>query len=295
MPANRSRTERWRDCLQQIYERGGGIEFSLDRCKVPQGAEASAEPQVCIPDLMWRVRVIGLSENEILVESPGAAGSLVPIADKCGVIGVMSVGQNRWMFHSKLLGPGDGPSPWGNTPGGLRLAMPTNVERCHRREFLRISTAELHLPTVECWPLMNPMTVGPAEDANRLAIKALQNGEMSAHGAEQAGRALLPEVGPQFTAQLLNIGGGGVGLIFSKEEAAAADRSRLIWMRIDLRPVIAAPIAITAKIVHKHLDSSQSLHAGAAFDFSFNPSHREFVVDQIVRYVNKLGQISKAA
>lgn len=295
MPANRSRTERWKDCLQQIYERGGGIEFSLDRCKVPQGDAAGAEHEVCIPDLMWRVRVIGLSEKELLVESPGAAGTMVPIAENCGIIGVMSVGQNRWMFHSKLLGPADGPSPWGANPGGLRLAMPTNVERCHRREFLRISTAELHLPTVECWPLLNPMTVGPAESANRIMIKDLQDGNMSAHGAEMAGRALLPEVGPKFTAQLLNIGGGGVGLIFNKEEASAADRSRLIWMRIDLRPVIGAPIAMTAKIVHKHIDSSQNLHAGAAFDFSFNPAHREFVVDQIVRYVNKLSAVAKAA
>ena len=31
MPANRSRTERWRECLDQIYERSGGLELSLDR------------------------------------------------------------------------------------------------------------------------------------------------------------------------------------------------------------------------------------------------------------------------
>ena len=287
MPAHRSRTERWRECLQQIYERGGGIEFSIDRCKVPASGEAGHD--MCIPDLMWRVRVIGLSETEILVENPGAAGASLPFADDCGVIGVLAVGQNRWMFHSKLLGPNDGPSPWGGNVSGLRLAMPTKVERCHRRDFTRVSTAELHLPKVECWQLLNPMSIGPAEAANRVSIHALQS------GTGTAGSTLLPDVGPAFGAQLLNIGVGGVGLIFSKEEASAADRARMMWLRLDLRPVIAAPIALTARVVHKHIDSSQNLIVGAAFDFSFNQSHRDFVVEQIVRYVNTIMPQAKAA
>jgi hypothetical protein len=95
----------------------------------------------------------------------------------------------------------------------------------------------------------------------------------------------------------MNIGGGGLGLIFSKEDASAADRCRLVWMRIDLRPIIPAPLAVTARLVHKHLDSAQNVVAGAAFDFSFNQPHRDFVVEQILRYVDTISPLahSKAA
>lgn len=289
MPAHRSRTERWRESLQQIYQRGGGIEFSLDshRAAAPGNAAHHAD----VPDLMWRVRVIGLSEEEILVEQAGAAGTSVHLTPGSDIIGVLAVGQNRWMFQSRLLGPADGASPWGAATKGLRLAMPHKVERCPRRDFLRVSTTELHLPQVECWPLLNPMSVSLAEAANSVVIHGLEAGTSDGSGI---GQATLPEVGPRFHGQLMNIGGGGLGLIFSKEDAAAADRCRLVWMRIDLRPVIPAPLAVTARFVHKHLDSGQNLIAGAAFDFSFNQPHREFVVEQIMRYVDTVSPLAHA-
>ncbi len=290
MPAHRSRTERWRECLQQVYERGGGIEFSFDHGK---GLATAPGDVPALPDVMWRVRVMGLSDSELLIEHPGAAGSSVSLKPGTSVVGVISVGQNRWMFQSRLLGPQDGVSPWGAAPGGLRMAMPTKVERCHRREFMRASVASLHLPPVECWQLMSPTSAIAAEAANAGHIRDLQSGRTSETLAMTA--MLLPEVGPKFTGKLLNIGGGGVGIIFDRNEASSADRCRLIWMRVDLRPVIAAPIAMTARLVHKHIDSEQNLITGAAFDFAANPSHREFVVDQIVRYVNHVAPLSQAA
>jgi hypothetical protein len=38
MPANRSRTERWLDCLHQLYERGGAIEMALTEQGAHNGA-----------------------------------------------------------------------------------------------------------------------------------------------------------------------------------------------------------------------------------------------------------------
>jgi len=312
VPAHRSRTERWRECLQQIYERGGGIEFSIARtlpyeppvegkCLLAPSVAETAEEAECrvAPDLMWRVRVIGLSETEILVDRPAAMGSIINVGEGTDIVAVISVGQNRWMFHSRLLGQKEGSSPWGGSPAGLRMAMPEKVERCHRRDFLRISTAELTLPTVECWPLLNPATVAAAEAANRGMIHDLESGRRVGAAALSSNldsqSILLPEVGPTFNAHLLNIGGGGVGLVFEPSEVTAAERARYVWLRLNLQPIIPAPLAMTAKLVHKHLDSSHSMIAGAAFEFSFNPAHRDFVVEQIGRFVSRVYGKARAA
>ncbi len=279
MPAARSRTERWRDSLYQIYERHGGIEISV--------TSGSGQDQ---PDLVWRVRILGINEQEMIVERPCAAGQAITLEDNLNLTGVFSVGQNRWMFSTKTIPARQGPNPWGRIEG-LRIRMPDTVQRCARRDFLRVSTASLNLPKVQCWPLLDPTTVVAAEVANRAVIRDLDTGQSQASDA----LAVLPEVGPSFASQLLNIGGGGVGLLINREESAGLDRSRLMWMRIDLRPIIPAPIAVTARVVHTHIDSAQNTYAGVAFDFEFNPAHREFVVSQILRYVNAAQQMQRRA
>jgi hypothetical protein len=45
---------------------------------------------------------------------------------------------------------------------------------------------------------------------------------------------------------------------------------------------------MTARLAHMRLDSSMNIHAGLAFDFSFHPSHKQFVIEQIGRYVTTL-------
>jgi len=284
LPAHRSRTEKWRDSLRLIAERRGGLEFS-----VAKGHAADAQGG---SDLVWRVRLLGITDTQLLLEQPVAVNSPIKFDEGMELVAVMSVGQNRWMFHTKVLGEKT-PSVFG-PQRGLRVEAPTSVERCGRRDFLRISTAELHLPHVQCWPLLDPTTVVAAEVANKAHITDLERGTA---GDQPTGpdSLLLPEVGPPFSARLLNIGGGGVGLMISREEASAAERSRLIWVRVDLTPHIRAPLAITARVVHTHLDSGQNLYAGSAFDFAFNPGHREFVVEQVVRYVSRVQSSARAA
>jgi hypothetical protein len=196
----------------------------------------------------------------------------------------MSIGQNRWMFHTRSLGvltpPRGGPV--------LRLEMPTGVERCQRRGFYRMSTAEIAMPLVEVWPLIDPTTVALAEVANRARIQDLLAADITGHPAGEDESPVLPEVGPKIGARLLNIGGGGAGLLVDQKEAGALERARHFWMRIDLRPNIPAPIAMTARLAHTRLDSGMNVHAGMAFEFAFHPAHRQFVVDQITRYVNLL-------
>lgn len=284
MPANRSRTERWKDCLHQIFERNGGLEISVDQHAASPlaGHESSGGA-----DLIWRVRILRLNDREIMVERPAAMGHSFTLPVGTTIIAAMSVGQNRWMFRTTITGE-SGRSM--NSQGGLTLAMPEHVERCSRRSAFRVSTAEMRLPLVTCWPLLDPASVVAAEVANRAAILDAQNGNTPALQLADDSALVLPEVGPSFPARLMNLGGGGVGLLIERADQSAAERSRLLWVRVDLRPRISLPIAMTARVVHVHHNSEGQLYFGAAFDFAFHEAHREFVVSQMTRYVEGLAQ-----
>lgn len=276
MPASRSRTELWRDQMQRLYERGGALEISV--------RPAGAEPEHGA-DVVWRVRMLQLSDDAIVVEQPAVFGEGVDVRPGVELIGAMTIGQNRWMFHTRVLAAKQGSD-------GVRLVlkMPDRVERCTRRGFFRISTAELRLPAVQCWPLNDPLSVIAAETANRIRITDLMEG--SADGAAPQGddsaNILLPDVGPAFSARLLNLSGGGLGLLVNHEDIQTATARPYLWIRMDLRPLIPEPVAVTARVAHTHIDSTQSLYLGLAFDFAANPGHRQFVADLFGAYLQEL-------
>jgi hypothetical protein len=282
VPASRSRTEHWRDSLRKVYERGGALEICIDRTSDADDRGA---------DLVWRVKIIGMTDGTIVVEAPAACGASIPIQPGVRLIGAMVVGQNRWMFHTDALG-----LTAGQILGtrAIVLRMPDTVERCTRRGFYRISTADLRLPSVQCWPLIDPASVGAAEAANRAQIEGLLSGESDGLSAADIAAPppidslLLPEVGPMFAARLLNISGGGLGLLLAPEDARAIEARPFLWLRVDLRPEVPAPVAVTARLAHTHIDSSQCLYAGLAFDFAHNPAHRKFVVDLFTGYTQAL-------
>jgi hypothetical protein len=139
---------------------------------------------------------------------------------------------------------------------------------------------------VDLWPLLDPKSVVPAERAHEIQFEidlGRLNGHMDTMQMDFA--AVMPEVGPKFTAMLLNLGGGGVGLRVGPNDAASLSRHKVFWMRVGLPPALSTPICASAKIVHTHMESNHDTYAGMAFDFSFNPGHQKFVVDQICRYI----------
>ena len=282
MPANRSRTDRWRQSLQKIYERGGGLEFAIDR----------NDDQDEIKDLVWRVRVLDLSDDEIVIEQPGAMGQSFLIQQGISLVGIMAVGQNKWMFKTEVVGKCVNQTRSGSFPA-LRLRMPDKVVRCMRRQADRTSIANINLPSVECWKLLDPMSAVPIEVANRIQVEELVSKGSTAQAIDD--QIALPTVGPKFEAQLANLGGGGVGLIVPKESRAEIDSGKGFWMRMGLRPSIPAPIVLTAKLVHTHIDSSQNTYAGMAFDFGMNNQHKDFIIKQIARYLGGMQESKKAA
>lgn len=261
-------------------DRNGGLEIAL-----AQNLDAGSPSDIAGGSLIWRVRILTITDIEIEVECPTAMGRPIDIAEGTHLVAAITIGQNRWMFHTSALGvkprsrPGDA--------GVLRLAAPTGVERCQRRNFYRISTTELTVPHVECWPVLEPASVPAAEVANRAAVRD-GGRSFSPHATTDVESLSLPEVGPTFSAKLVNVGGGGAGLLIDRAEASSLDRSRMLWLRVDLRPHIATPLGMAARVVHTHLDSAGNVYAGVAFEFGTNTAHRDFIVDQICDYAAKV-------
>ncbi len=278
VPARRSRTLEWRRCLKQVHERNGALEIAVART-------AGTNEQVG-RDLLWRVRLVDLSDTEIVVEPPTTLGEVIRLEPGIELVAILSVGQNRWMFNTTILGLSERRGGPQKSAAALRLAMPETVKRCQRRNYYRMETAALNLPEVEVWPLLDPKSVLVAERANELQFQ--EHEKLAApppRSTDSDDESIMPEVGPKFTAMVLNIGGGGVGLRVKPDDAQTLARYKLFWLRFSLPPELSTPICATGKLVHTNVDSTQHTYAGMAFDFSFNPVHQRFVVEQICRYI----------
>jgi len=284
MPANRSRTDRWRQSLEKIRSRGGGLEFTVDN----QNSSSDSESK----NLVWRVRLLDYDDNTLVLEHPGAMGLSFQIDQGTPLIGILSVGQNRWMFHTQTLKCVTEKNRQGVFKK-LLVEMPKKVERCMRRNFDRTSSARVNLPVVNAWPLLNHASAGPVEIANRMMIEQLR--EQGSITKEAFDPQMLPEVGPRFDAKLANIGGGGVGLVVDKENRSCLDSVHLFWLSINLLPSVPAPVVMVARMAHSHIDSQQNTYAGLAFDFSQSNGHKDFVVKQIDRYIRDSQSVSRKA
>jgi len=158
---------------------------------------------------------------------PAAFGQTIPLPSGAAIVGAMSIGQNRWMFHSRVIGIERIADRSTRAAAGLRLHAPDRVERCLRRDAYRVSTASLSLPPVECWPLLDPTSAIAAEVANRALVRELERAPEGDTSDPPASSWTLPEVGAKFEARLANVSGGGLGLVASCDFAVACESAVL--------------------------------------------------------------------
>jgi hypothetical protein len=273
MSAARSRTNEWRRSLEELCQKGGALEIAIAR------DDARGH------DLVWRLRIIEVRDSGIVVENPGAFGRSLPLHIGTRLVAFIVIGQNRWEFRTAVteeILPGKYQDA---RNGAARLALPDHVERCLRRHA-RFDVGPLTLAPIDVWPLLDPKTVVAAERANELAFAASITGAVTAEKTDED--AMLPQVGPRFTAHVANIGGGGAGLMVDPEHAGLLSHHRLFWLRLEPSDGAGVPIVTTAKLVHTHIDSSQRTYAGMSFDFSFNPGHQKVVAEQVERSIRNL-------
>ncbi|MFI4892300.1 MAG: hypothetical protein ACIAQ0_02530 [Phycisphaerales bacterium JB058] len=270
MPARRSRTERWRESLNSLVERNGPIEIS-----VPGHGES--------PDLIWRVRLLEVSDEHLVVEQPTTLHHQIPVNNASDLVGGISIGQNRWMFRTSVIDHLEYRAMFGLV-SALRLSMPQTVERCQRRNFYRTSTTSLSLPPVQIWKLNDPESAIPLEVATKATILDAQGSGV----VNDPFDLMKPDLGSSFGSSMLNIGGGGVGMLVSASDAGVLNQSGPFWMRLNLAPSVPIPLSLTARLAHTRVDSSGDIHAGFAFDFVRNREYEPFVAEQICRYVADL-------
>jgi len=265
--------------MQQLQERNGSMEIAVVREEDDDNSR----------HLLWRVRVLAVHDDEIVIEQPSTLGRQIALRDGVELAALFAIGQNRWMFRTRNRRTSEFRLNADRVVPAMHLAAPEHVERCQRRNYYRIETTALNLPEVEVWPLLDPKSVVVAERACEIELNRQRaNGSDSADDQAMSmvfEDHMMPEVGPRFTASLLNLGGGGLGLRIEPRDAGTLNRHKLFWLRFRLPPELSTPICATGKLTHSHMDSMQSTYAGLAFDFSFNPGHQEFVVDQICRYI----------
>ena len=84
---------------------------------------------------------------------------------------------------------------------------------------------------------------------------------------------------------MVNVGGGGLGLLLDAETAGALDGQRLFWIRFGLRGPQGPRIGVAGRVVHTHIDSQSNVYAGVSFEFAGGTDHRHFVLEQILSHV----------
>ncbi len=95
VPANRSRTMEWRRCLRQIHERNGTLEIAVAR-EYGEGEDGR--------HLVWRVHVLGVNDDEVIIEAPTTLGKTIHLKPGIKLVAILAIGQNRWMFNTKIIG-----------------------------------------------------------------------------------------------------------------------------------------------------------------------------------------------
>jgi len=231
-------------------------------------------------DLVWRVRLLRVGEDDLLVETPRALGRDVRIAPHTELVAGIVIGQNRWTFRSRVLTATEPhrTNHRAQQSGLLTLEMPDHLERCQRRHG-RYGANGLRLPTVDLWPLLDPSSVVPIQ---RIATALVEDVLVGRPVDTTALNDLHPMVGPRFGGTLMNIGGGGVGVRLEAADASVLTHHPVLWVRIPLGDAMPVPVLSTGKVVHTHIDSAQFTYAGLAFDFSFNPAAQRIITEQIL-------------
>src|SRR5688500_17134737 len=128
LPATRLRNQDWQRSLQQVCDRGGSLDIAI-------ATEGGGEEEMGA-NILWRVRLLKMAEDAIFVEQPMTLGQPIDLQKGIGLVVILTIGQNRWMFRTSNIGIvafNQGGGRLGDRPTfALRLAMPKVVERCQR-------------------------------------------------------------------------------------------------------------------------------------------------------------------
>ncbi len=128
MPATRSRTENWQAQPEQIHQRAR-TEITLPRYigKTDTGVPTVTEDEPGSAKTSSASASSDMDNASITVDQPMVLGRTIDLKENINP-SVIAVGQNRWMFRTRVLAVNIEASGGHNAITGLRLKMPTNVD-----------------------------------------------------------------------------------------------------------------------------------------------------------------------
>lgn len=218
----------------------------------------SDDPSFVAPT--FRTRVINAGDNGMVLQRPlqaEAAGCFHPRAI-VSVLVIDAEGQ-RWELISrvqrsmkvKLNEKSDTPA--------LLLNFPHELRSGQRRSFYRVATRASELDSI---------LLVPQDCEHRDGVPEKQQVK-------------------SFNAALLNISGGGAGVLAPPEMREQLSRTRYYTCRITL-PVLGFPMMIPICIVHREILEDGQTYLGLAFDFDDDRGDRDRIVDEVCRFATHL-------
>ncbi len=157
--------------------------------------------------------------------------------------------RSRWEFRTKVIEHTTFDLNSRVQVPAVRIGMPKLVRNGQRRDFFRVSVAGADL---------SPVVMQPVED----------DGETPC--------------GEPFETEMLNLGGGGLGVQMRGGQAVELVRNARYLCRFEL-PTHRSPIEVVAELVHLERGPTGKAYLGLRFEFPSEPL-REMVSDLICHF-----------
>jgi c-di-GMP-binding flagellar brake protein YcgR len=266
----------FRKALEETAARDAVVELAL---AYPPKQEPNADPNNPAVNPQWRVRLLDLDDEELIIERPApqVSANTPGLEHGLALDATIGSGASRWTFRTQVIARQHHQLNAKQKVAAIRLAAPTRIRSAQRRSFFRVSMANASAQPVHLWALFNPATCVPAEKANQALHEADPPPEQPPHSP-------LPAIGDHFTAELVDISGNGLGLSIGARETIKIEKHRLYWVQLQL-PDLAWPLLFVAQLVHvRHDRAHRRANLGMQLVYKHHPPYQKFVEDMICRF-----------
>ncbi len=224
-----------------------------------------------------RTRLLRVDDRGMFVERPAKPAGSENLFTRPGqpLRGVVHHGHARWAFVTSVIKAVRYQLNEQQTVPAIQLAGPQHPRNAQRRSFYRVSTVGAPLAPLQLWPLKDIDSCIPAEQANQARHRDPDHPPPPAR---------MPELGAHFTADLLDISGGGLSFGLSLSFDSLFDEHEYYWMQLDL-PEVPVPLYVAGRAIRVSRDTARAyIQVGVGFVFDHHPSHRPFIEQHICRY-----------
>lgn len=226
---------------------------------------------------VWRVRLLTIDQNTLLVDRPTIAQHPVTVHPGTILQGLLVDGDSRWSFMTRVIESTRVQINEDHHLSGLRLAWPINFQTAQRRDFFRVDVAGAELPPVRAIELKDVDAAIAYEKHERLLHRLIGRENEPVPAAPP-----MPETGRAFSGRAIDLSGGGMCLSVDVEAEPLLELLPLLWIRIAL-PHMPRELHLTARVTHWHRDGERLL-LGLAFCHSGDAEQRAFVADLVCRF-----------